>query len=445
MLKFYLLTDTHLWSVGRLGLNGRSDQVCINESEAILDSCFNTLSERNDSDIILIAGDLTNNGERANHEEMIKKLRALKEKGKRVYVITATHDYGLVLLDDDGNNLSTGGVPRRELRQMYDEFGFSDAIAVDEQSMSYVVQLADGYRLMALNDDGNGRSFCGYYEHQMNWIIEQLNKAKADGQFIFAMNHHPILPPFPLYPMASKRDMLGEYEKTAQILADNGLRYIFTGHTHCHNIDYVDTPSGNRLYDINTGSLMGYPAPFRSVVIDDKAVNITTEHVETFDYDTKGMSHEDYLKYVFDRFFNKLLDSMENDPDEFCSTCVGIGVDRKVMESIKRFIPRIGKYINSLDFAKVGSLLHCKNAVSEEIEGRLMRDFITEAIRNIWSGEEKYSLSTPEGAAFYAFAKKLSPLLSPFAAKIGIDDVPAFALSLIYDETPDIDAVLPLK
>ena len=63
--------------------------------------------------------------------------------------------------------------------------------------------------------------------------------------------------------------MLGDYENTSRILADAGLRFVFTGHTHMQNIEYLTTPSGNKLWDINTGSLVGYPMPIRSVVIDD--------------------------------------------------------------------------------------------------------------------------------------------------------------------------------
>ena len=125
MLKFYLITDTHLWSVRRMGPSGHIDQTCTDESEAIIDSAFEKLAAKTDSDIILIAGDLTKSGERPNHEEMVKKLYALKEKGKRVYVITATHDYGLRGVDDDGNTIGEddGSVVRREeLREMYKDF-----------------------------------------------------------------------------------------------------------------------------------------------------------------------------------------------------------------------------------------------------------------------------------------------------------------------------------
>lgn len=44
---------------------------------------------------------------------------------------------------------------RHDLWQMYYEFGPNEAIATHPDSMSYVVQLAPGYRLFALNDDTN--------------------------------------------------------------------------------------------------------------------------------------------------------------------------------------------------------------------------------------------------------------------------------------------------
>lgn len=101
----------------------------------------------------MLSGDTTNNGEIEAHEEFIEMLRDLKKSGKRVYVLTATHDY-----QDDGLTDSFVGnekvkIPaakREQLYDMYKEFGPDEAIAVHRDSMSYVVQLADGYRLLHL-------------------------------------------------------------------------------------------------------------------------------------------------------------------------------------------------------------------------------------------------------------------------------------------------------
>lgn len=73
-------------------------------------------------------------------------------------MLTATHDY-----QDDGQTNAYSGdekvkIPaakREELFEMYREFGPDEAISVHRDSMSYVVQLQDGYRLFAINDDRN--------------------------------------------------------------------------------------------------------------------------------------------------------------------------------------------------------------------------------------------------------------------------------------------------
>ena len=52
------------------------------------------MAKNKDINIVLIAGDLTYNGELESHKEMIAKLYRLKNAGKRVFVITATHDFG---------------------------------------------------------------------------------------------------------------------------------------------------------------------------------------------------------------------------------------------------------------------------------------------------------------------------------------------------------------
>lgn len=444
MLKFYLVTDTHIYDSDALGISSHIDQKCLNESAAIIDASFDYLAAKQDSDLVLIDGDLTNNGERASHDLMLKKLRKLKSSGKRVILITSTHDYGPHKPDEIGDE-SDGYVFRSELRKMYKDFGYDEAIAEHEESMSYVVQLAPGYRLLALNDDGNGRSFCGYDGNQLAWILEQIKKAHEEGQFILAMTHHPVVPPTPIYPLVSRRDMLGDYENTSRILADAGLRFIFTGHTHMQNIGCTDTPSGNRLWDINTGSLVGYPLPIRAVTVDEHNMSIVTEHIEAFDWDFGGKDTLTYMSDHFDTLLNRLFDSMENDFDEFCSIANGFSVERRSIEKLKPLIKLAGKAINRITLGGVGTLLCCRGSVDKSVRKLPLRRLIIELVRNTWSGTECYGRDTPVGAALFAFAKKLAPLLKARLAGSGISDLPQFIISVIYDETPDTNAVLPLE
>ena len=69
-LKFYLVTDTHYFK-NSLGAFGEAyeqfmdfEQKCFAETQAINEAVFAWLTEAKDADIVLIAGDLSFNGEK---------------------------------------------------------------------------------------------------------------------------------------------------------------------------------------------------------------------------------------------------------------------------------------------------------------------------------------------------------------------------------------------
>jgi len=445
MLTFYLVTDTHYYNSEVLGPSDHVDQITLNENGAIIDAAFDKLIAKEDSDIILIAGDLTNNGERESHDGLIPKLRRLKEAGKRVYVITATHDYGLTDITEDGeSDRRAGATYRNDLPALYHEFGFQDAIATFEQ-FSYVVQLAPGYRLLCLNDDGDGRAFCGYYEPQLNWILEQIRLAKEAGDFIFAMTHHPVLPPSPVYPLMSKRDMLGNYENTSTVLADAGLRFIFTGHAHMQSINCKRTERGNRLYDINTGSLSGFPTPIRRVEIDDQAMRITTEHIDHFDWDLQGKTVMQYLSDHVDFLLNDIFDAAANDIDRFADRAIGFSMEPETVYKLEIPITAAGQFLNKLTLGGLGVLCFCPQKIDKSVRNIKVKDLFVELVRNLYAGDEPYSKDTAVGTALLAIAGNLNILGAPFLKNTNLGNLKRLLYSFIYDPTPDNNATLPLR
>lgn len=443
-LKFYLVTDTHHYAYKSLGFSDHEDQKCLNETGAIIDAVIEKFIAQDEINIILIAGDLTNNGERASHAEFIEKLRRLKAAGKKVYVITATHDYGLRELNESETvENDSGKAYRSELREMYYDFGFNEAIAEYTDPMSYVAQIAPGFRLLCLNDDGNGRSFCGYDENHLAWILEQIKAAQDAGEFIFAMSHHPVLPPSPIYPVMSKRDMLGDYERMSTIFADAGLQFIFTGHSHMQNIGYKTTEKGNTLCDINTGSLCGYPTPMRRVVLDNERMTITTESLITFDWDFEGKDPQQYLRDHFDLLLNDIFDSMATDLERFADLAGGFSMERKTVYKLKRPIKIAGKVMQKLTIGKAGRLLCVSRNVDKSVKGILVKDLLVEIVRNVFSGNEHYSPDTPMYKAIMAFIGRIAPITKHFIKGNEIvDNMQAFVASIIYDDTPDNNAVL---
>ena len=57
------------------------------------------------------------------------------------------------------------------------------------------------------------------------------------------------------------------------------MKVIFTGHFHANDITEYRSPAGNKIYDIETGSLCAYPFAYRFIEMDKKGLNISTKNV----------------------------------------------------------------------------------------------------------------------------------------------------------------------
>lgn len=425
-LNFYLITDLHHYAKS-LGTNGKGferalagDQKCLKQTGAIIDAYIDRISEDSETDIVLVDGDVSCNGAKESHLDLIPRLRRLKDNGKRVFVITATHDYYV-----EGNEVGEGykcvgdeilpatQTTRDELVDLYFEFGMNEALSIHKESHCYSVKLKDGYRLLCLNDDGD-RIFCGFYEDTLRWIDEEIDKAREAGDYIFAITHHPVLPPSPIYPIISERDMLGDWERTAKHLADKGIKFIFTGHAHMMNIARLVTEKGNELYDINTSSLVGYPSVMRKVVFDEKEVHVSSIQLKDFDDDFDGMDPTDYMKMRFDAFLNRVFDTVAFDYDTFANEVApSFSVTPERAYKLKFPLNFLGKKLHSLTFKKAGRLLCVSRAVAPEIADRNVKDFAIEVVRNVFYGDEPYTPDTAEYKACKAAFERIFKIAKP--------------------------------
>ena len=103
------------------------------------------------------------------------------------------------------------------------------------------------------------------------------------------MTHHPVLPPSPIYPLFSRRDMLGDFEHTSTVLADAGVQFIFTGHTHMQNIAVKPRKRATRFM-ISTPAPNRYASAIRTVAVYDDRMEVTSDHIDHFDWDLHGMT-----------------------------------------------------------------------------------------------------------------------------------------------------------
>ena len=429
--SFYLVTDTHYYdsSFKRVGeayeKRSVTDQKCVAETPAIIDAGFEQIAQDKDTDVILIPGDLVYRGEYQSHVGFRQRLYKLKEQGKKIYLITARHDYcedGNPVEFDGDELIPVKGMPRDELRDFYRDFGFDDAISEHRESMSYVAQLDDGIRLLALNCDGDCKDFKGLWDDQMQWALDEIKKALDSGNYIFAMTHYPLLPFSPIMNLIGDAK-LTDWEKRANEFANAGLDLIFTGHMHAQAITDYKTEKGNTITDVQTGCFVGCPCAYRKVTIKEDKAEIKSYTIDDFDYDKQGKTAKEYFRWRFDRMINYKMDEILPKPAK--------------------------KILDGFTLKKLGRLLCFK--VDKSIENRLARDVGIELVRNIFVGNEPYVKGTPMYEAIEKLLKRLHLVTRIVEKKMGaknpvLSDVDTFVLSMIGDEKQrDYEAVIDIN
>ena len=376
------------------------------------DAGFKQIADDKETNIILIPGDLVYRGEYQSHIGLRNKLYKLKEQGKKIYLITARHDYddNDSFEFDDDEMLPVKAMPRDELRDFYKDFGFDGAISEHKESMSYVAQLADGIRLLALNCDGDCKDFKGLWDNQMKWALEQIEDAHRTGNYIFAMTHYPLLPFSPIMNLISDSH-LTDWEKRANQFADAGLDLIFTGHMHAQAVTEYVTENGNKITDVQTGCFVGCPCAYRKVTIKDSTADIKSYTINDFDYDKQGKSASEYFQWRFDRM-----------------------IDYKMKEILPK--PAM-KILNKLTVKKICNFLWFNP--DKSIQNILAKDLGIELVRNIFIGNEPYVKGTAVYEAFEKLINRLSLIIHIAEKKAGkknkvLSDIKSFLLCTIGDE-----------
>ena len=288
---------------------------------------------------VLVPGDLTKDGEEAVHLAMARELQALREDGIPVYVVPGNHDVNnpraFRYVGNGTRRVSNVGPAR--FAEIYRDFGYGEALERDPSSLAYVAEPVPGLWLLALDACGYelnpGRTHeytPGFFTPgRLAWARSVLERARGQGKAVIVMLHHGVVEHFPGQAKQFPEYLVRDRQPFARMLAQYGVRTVFTGHFHAQNVagqwwttdgrevrppDAAAVPEAARFpFDIETGSLVTYPSPWRLVRIDaSQVMHVRSFHVTTLedmpygfpayarDYARKGT--EPYIIHVLEGY-----------------------------------------------------------------------------------------------------------------------------------------------
>ena len=292
--KIAVISDAHVISE-ELAENGAAWETTVSGSRKLLDyskEVFDVLMAKFASekpDILLISGDLTEDGGLKSHNYVVGELAKLEAAGVKVYVVPGNHDIGTSLSESS-------------FAEKYHAFGYDEGYEKDANSLSYACEPVPGLVLIGI-DSHSGALTGG----TLNWVCTQAEKAREAGKQVIAMMHHPLFPHISGAEIFVESYAISDFETVRNRLADAGIRVILTGHFHVtDNAKDWNADKTAEIYDLNTGSTVSYPCDYRMLTLtlagDNPSLRVKREKV------TEVPSNADFQTLAE----NRLRASVEN-------------------------------------------------------------------------------------------------------------------------------------
>lgn len=268
-----------------------ADGKMTNYSEELLEA-FVWQVIRESPDALILAGDLTFNGEALSHQRLAEKLRRIEEAGIPVLVIPGNHDLENPMAAQfagDGYRPAED-ITAERFSALYRDFGYGEALARDDASLSYAAELAPNLRVLLV--DANTAEAPGAVKPQtLAWAEAQLQDAARCGTWVIAVSHQNLLAHNRLltggYVLENAGRLLRLYERYPVICN-------LSGHIH---LQHIGESSGG-LPEIATSSLAVSPNQYGVLRLEGREASYGTVPVDVAAWaNEQGSSNPDLQNF----------------------------------------------------------------------------------------------------------------------------------------------------
>ena len=283
------------------------------------------------ADVVLLLGDITNQGRLSQHEALLEKLRAAEERGTTVYVLPGNHDIGEVS-------------PAR-FAELYADFGYGEAHSRDSASLSYSVVLGD-QMLLLLDTNGYAELMSSAFlkDETLRWAQQQLNEARQMGWQVIAAGHYPLC-------TEHSTAFVGK-EKAIELLEAYGVQLYLCGHLHKRCV----TVQGS-LTELVVDQTISYPCCYAA---------LTADGVNGYVYQPKGIAvsawaeqHKiaDQNLLLFDHYQRRL------EQERCCAVVEKLKGNQRVSEEDQRLAEDF--FFKMMDYRAQGTLSRYADALRQ--------------------------------------------------------------------------------
>lgn len=435
----------------------------LTESSAVIKKLFNNIYDVA-PDYLFVTGDLSSDGEKFALMEIANGLRDLqnriREKGNeqfQIFVIPGNHD----ILNANATDYSTVGgasaedVTREEFVKIFAGLGYPNISAeqakivysdyydfiskCDEYSveylpydtesgeyvesklaenidikwtpnltageslaegdLSYYVNCGDSFTLLAIDGLVTGKVGGKVSDGVLKWFDDEKGNYTKN---IMSISHQNVIPHFTMQEQWTKNYLYSNWQTVRDKLLNLGVRYNFSGHMHANDVASYCNYNNRTLYDVETGSPVGYGANYRQAKISfyqDGAsdMELTLQEITNIDISLlvdNGYIDNSNLKFVR----NKEIIDLPEYIDEKLYDNMLIGVLDSVIKFVDKenFVNMVFNYIKKQGDSGIAKLAIEDNADAlkevieifyNQIQAKTLSDFVYTGNKPYLQGE----------------------------------------------------------
>ena len=171
----------------------------------------------------------------------------------------------------DGKVYEKNAIENGDFPAIYSKLGYADAVSRDEYSLSYFGAISDSLWILMVDVNAND-TFCTVRKETLQWIDENLKKARSEGIKVISSTHQPMS-------VHNDRFRFGYTVMNAESLMElynkYDVRLNLAGHLHIQHINHEDG-----FTDIAASSLAVFPNQYGVINISNGIIT---------DYETRSV------------------------------------------------------------------------------------------------------------------------------------------------------------